>query len=166
MTWVSTIAMGGLSLLAVLPCRAQKEGVPFGDREMNLTAYIELLRSDIQAQRVTVITEVMQFDEENARKFWPIYRQYQTELTALNDVKVGVIRDYAEHYENFTDANADRAANSMLEFEAKRVALKKKYYERLKNALSAKTAARYFQVENQIQMLLDLQVSSMLPAMK
>jgi len=166
MRWPNTIAAVGLSVLAALPCWAQKEGVPFGNRELNFTAYVELLRSDIQASRVAVITEVMQFDDEDARKFWPIYREYQTELVALNDVKIGVIRDYAEHYENFTDANADHAANSILDFEAKRVALKKKYYDRMKNALSAKTAARFFQVENQILMLLDLQVSSMLPAMK
>jgi hypothetical protein len=165
MRWL-TIVAAGLSLFAALPCMAQKEGVPFDSKEMNLTAYIELLRTDIQAHRIAVITEVMQFNDEDARKFWPIYREYQTELAALNDIKVGVIRDYVEHYDNFTEEKADQAANSILDFEAKRVALKKKYYDRLKNELSAKTAARFFQVENQILMLLDLQVSSMLPAMK
>jgi hypothetical protein len=87
-------------------------------------------------------------------------------LMALNDVKLGVIRDYAKNYDNFNDQKADAAANSILDFEAKRVVLKKKYYGLMKGALSAKRAAQYFQVENQIQMLLDLQVSAMLPAIK
>jgi len=36
----------------------------------------------------------------------------------------------------------------------------------MKKALSARTAARFFQVENQIQQVVDLQVSASLPSMQ
>jgi hypothetical protein len=164
--WSIVVAAAGLSILASPHSGAQDKGTQFGDKELNMTAYIELLRSDIQAQRVAVITQIMRFNEEDATKFWPIYREYQSELLTLNDSKIKVIRDYVENYEHITDQNADEGANTIFDYEAKRVALKKKYYERMKKALSPKTAVRFFQVENQILMLLDLQLSSSLPAIK
>ena len=54
-------------------------------REANLRAYVELLRSDLRAQKVAIITEVMQFTEAEDAKFWPIYREYETELAKIND---------------------------------------------------------------------------------
>jgi hypothetical protein len=39
-------------------------------------------------------------------------------------------------------------------------------YERVKSALSAKTAARFLQVEHQLLLIIDLQIASSLPIVK
>ena len=71
--------------------------------------------------------------------------------------------EYALGYETLTDATADRLAKGALDLEARRHALKAKYYERFKSVLPPKTAARFLQVENQILLLLDLQIAASLP---
>jgi hypothetical protein len=81
----------------------------------------------------------------------------------INDERLALITDYAAKYDKLTDADADRIALSALDLEARRNALKAKYYDRLKSVLPAKTAARALQVENQILLLLDLQIASSLP---
>ena len=48
----------------------------------------------------------------------------------------------------------------------RRHALKLKYYERIKLALSAKLAARFIQVESHLLTMTDLQISSALPVIK
>jgi hypothetical protein len=50
--------------------------------------------------------------------------------------------------------------------EAQRAELKKKYFDKMKKTLSPVTAARFFQIENQIQHIIDLQVSASLPTMQ
>jgi hypothetical protein len=45
-------------------------------KSLNLTAYAELLRSDVRAEKVAIITEVMDFTEAEDAAFWPIYREY------------------------------------------------------------------------------------------
>lgn len=60
-------------------------------------AYIELLRSDIRAKKVAIITEVMQFADAQARAFWPVYREYDLELSKIGDARVELIKDYARH---------------------------------------------------------------------
>ena len=53
-----------------------------------------------------------------------------------------------------------------LDYEGGRVKRKRHYFKKLSKALSPKTAAKFFPVENQIQMLIDLQIVSELPLVK
>jgi hypothetical protein len=132
-------------------------------RTANLRAYVELLRSDIRTQKVAIITELMQFTEDEDVKFWPIYREYETELARINDQRMALIAEYATAYGKMTDEIADRIAAGALDLEGQRHALKTKYYTRFKSVLAPVKAARFLQVENQILLLLDLQIAASLP---
>jgi len=95
--------------------------------------------------------------------FWPVYREYDLEFSKLGDEKLAIIQDYARSYLDITDERADQLAQRVLELDEKRQELRKKYYEKFKTALSPILAARFTQVENQIEMVIDLQIASRLP---
>jgi hypothetical protein len=133
---------------------------------LNLSAYAELLRSDVRAQKVAIITQVMEFTEAEDAAFWPIYREYDVEMSKLGDERVALIAEYAKNYENLTDAVAEKLANKALDLEARRQALKAKLFERVKTALSPRKALRFLQVEHQLLLLIDLQISASLPVVK
>ena len=132
-------------------------------RSLNLTAYAELLRSDIRTQKIAIITEVMGFTEAEDAAFWPIYREYDKEMSALGDERVALIADYAQHYNDLTDATADKLALKAFDLQARRQAAEARLYDRIKKALPAKTAFRAMQVEHQLLLLIDLQIASSLP---
>jgi hypothetical protein len=132
-------------------------------RETNLRAYVELLRSDLRTQKLAITATVMALSEEEDAKFWPIYREYETELAKINDDRIKNIKEYADNFDKVTDELADRLIRAALSLEDRRNALQLDVYNKLKAALSAKTAARFIQVENQILLLLDLQIASSLP---
>jgi hypothetical protein len=132
-------------------------------KSLNLTAYAELLRSDIRTQKVAIITQVMGFTEAEEKAFWPIYRQYDAEMAKLGDERVALIEEYARNYDKMTDEIADKLATKALDLEARRQALKGKCFEQVKKALSPRTAMRFLQVEHQLQLLIDLQIASSLP---
>src|SRR5262249_23571700 len=96
-------------------------------------------------------------------KFWPIYREYDVELAAINDDRMKLIGDYSKSYATLSDADADRIARAALDVEGRRQSLRGKYYDRVKTALSANQAARFLQIENQIQLIIDLQIAASLP---
>ena len=135
-------------------------------KDLNLRAYVELLRADVRAQKVAFLTELMEFTDAEDKAFWPIYRAYDTELSAINDERVTGIEEYARNYDKVSDALADKLATKSLELETRRTALKEKYYTRMKTALSATTAARFLQVENQLLLIIDLQIAASLPIVK
>ena len=130
---------------------------------LNLTAYAELLRSDIRAEKVAILTEMMEFTEAEDAAFWPIYREYDNEMAALGDERVKLIAEYARNYDALTDDTADSLAKRALDLEARRQATKAKYYDRMRTALKPRTALRFLQVEHQLQLLIDLQISAALP---
>ena len=139
---------------------------PKQTKALNLSAYVELLRSDVRASKVAIITEVMGFTEAEDKVFWPIYREYDLEMAKLGDERVALITEYADNYANLTDAVAEKLAGKAIELEQRRNAAKAKVYERVKTALSPKTAMRFLQVEHQLQLLIDLQIASSLPISK
>jgi hypothetical protein len=157
------LAIAYLGLAAPAAAQGTNPSATDDTRETNIHAYVELLRSDLRSQKVAIITDIMQFSEDEDAKFWPVYREYETELSAVNDDRIALIKEYAEAYGHITDAIADRLAHGALDLEARRNAVKAKYYEKFKTALSAKTAARFLQVENQILLILDLQIAASLP---
>jgi hypothetical protein len=74
-----------------------------------------------------------------------------------------MIRDYADNFATITDERAASLAATALDLEARRNAAKAKCYERVKTALSPRTALRFLQVEHQLQLLIDLQIAAALP---
>jgi hypothetical protein len=132
-------------------------------QETNIRAYVELLRADVKTKKTAIYTELMQFNDQQAAKFWPIYNEYDLELNKLNDQKLEGIKEYARTYTSMTDDKANELATLALELENKRIALKTKYYDKIREQLGGIVAARFLQVENQILMVIDLQIASSLP---
>lgn len=124
---------------------------------------MQLTRSDVAAQKVQVITKAMAFTPEESAKFWPVYNQYQQELKKIGDQKWSLIKDYADHYSSMDDQKAAQLTNQALDLEAQRVQLMKKYVPEFQKVLSPRRAARLFQVEAQLNRLIDIQVASQIP---
>ena len=145
---------------------APKAGADPQTQTKNLAEYAELLRSDVRAQKVAIITEVMEFTDEESAAFWPIYRDYDLEMSKLGDERVALIADYARNYDSLTDDMADKLATRAMDLETRRNAAKAKAYDRVKKALSPKRALQFLQVEQQLLQIIDLQISASLPIAK
>jgi hypothetical protein len=131
--------------------------------KLNIEEYINLLREDVSAEKAKLLGAVMQFDAEDAAKFWPIYRDYDSELTKVNDLRVANILEYSRSYNTMTDEKADQLVKNAMAYEKQRDELLGKYYERIKQELGAVTAARFVQVEHQLLTIIDLRIASSLP---
>jgi hypothetical protein len=125
--------------------------------------YMEMLRTDVRAEKVAVITEVMAFTDEEGELFWPIYREYELELAKLFDKRLANIKDYAEHYDAIDDEKADELLGQSFKNFESREKLLKSYYKKFKKAMGAKRAATFVMLERQINLLIDLQIAANLP---
>jgi len=132
-------------------------------KEKNMQAYVELLRRDVRQEKAEIMGAVMVLSADDAAKFWPIYTEYDKELTKLNNQRVENIKEYARNYTQMTDQKADELIQRSLTYQKQRSDLFAKTYERVKQSVGAITAARFVQVENQLLMIIDLQIASSLP---
>ena len=153
-----------LSLLCIgATAWAQQPPSADENREANIKEYVDLLRKDIKKEKVAILTELMDLGPDDAAKFWPIYNDYDKELTKLADERLSFIRMYADNAGSLTDQKATQIVNGLLDVQGRRNALHRKYFQRMSQSLTAKQAARFLQVEHQLLLLLDLQIAANLP---
>lgn len=151
-------------LFRTLPAQAAVPGAAQGEtQKANLEAYATLLHENVPDEKEQLIAMVMFFDEADSAKFWPIYERYRAELDKLNAIEAASINNYVKNNGHLTEQQADQIVHSQTQFESQRAALLDKYYDQFKAALGPVTAARFFEAENQLLSLTDLQLSSKLP---
>jgi hypothetical protein len=126
-----------------------------------------MLKENLKAQKKDIITEEMKtFTPEEAKRFWPIYDAYNTELEKFVDARLAVIKAYVDDYDTLTDAQATELLNRRFNIQKQRNALDDKYRKQFETALSPKRLVRFYQIEHQLQLLIELQASSSLPLAK
>jgi len=139
----AAILVVGLALFAAaVPVQAQGE------------QYLELIRQDLKTAKTAYMTEGMALTTEQGNVFWPIYREYQTDLAKIGDRRIANIKKASEIMKNAFKSKKD--ALSLLEKTAKKVS----------KEVDPVTAARFIQVENTLNLLIDLQLAGEIPLFK
>ena len=169
--WLPLVMFLALCPVAIAQAKAQsqeteKQAAPSSAtiaEDKNIQEYIELLRTNVRQQKAEIMGAVMALNVEDAAKFWPIYSEYDAELTKLNNLRVLNIQEYARNYDEMTDAKADELIQLAFDYRKHRSQLLAKYYGRVKESLGAVQAARFLQVEDQLLLIIDLQIQSALP---
>jgi hypothetical protein len=125
--------------------------------------YLEILRSDVSASKVQILTEALDLSEKDSAAFWPIYRAYDAELAAIGDRRAALVKKFAATYGTTTDEQASSFAKEWFGLQDDRNALRKKYFGKVAKETSSITAARFMQVEHLVGMLIDIQIAAELP---
>ena len=132
----------------------------------DLDKYVELLRSDLRTAKTQIHTEALSLSEADGQKFWPIQREYETELAKLGDQRIQLIKDFVANYDSLSADMAKQLTDRAFKLETSRLSLLKKYTDRVSKTVSPKIAARFAQVEAIINSLVDLQIRAETPLVK
>jgi len=161
MTWTKLIVTitASMLLLVVVPT------IPAAEVDDNVLNYLELLRSDSNSQKVKIVTNIMKLSEEDAKKFWPIYREYENELGKLAISRVELMTEFVQSHQNgtFDDSTATDVATRWFKGQRARLNLLEKYHGRIQRHLSPIQAGQFLQIENQIALFIDVTIASEMP---
>jgi hypothetical protein len=124
---------------------------------------IEMLRADLRAQRKDITAQNMDLTPDEATKFWPIFDQYRQAAIKINDDRWALIKDYAANYDSMTDAQAQDYIKRSNTTDEQLLALRMKYVPVFEKVISAKKTARWVQIDRRIDLLINLQLSSVIP---
>lgn len=128
-----------------------------------IAAIVDMIRSDVGERQKSIVEKVMDFSEADARVFWPIYTEYQMEYGELGNENVALIKDYVESIDKMTEETASKLMTRAMDIQKRKLEVRQKYYNRVRKALSAIKAAKFLQIDSQLAVMLDLQISSNLP---
>jgi hypothetical protein len=100
---------------------------------------VELLRQDLRDQRKQIVALNLPLTADEATKFWPIFDQYRKEAIPPNNERWAVIKDYAQHYDTMTDAEAQEYMKRSNAVDQQLLALRMRYVPTFEKAISPKT---------------------------
>ncbi len=127
---------------------------------------MELVKEKIRTDKKLFIAENMQLTEDQAKAFWPVYASYQAELEKIYDRDLKLIENYAENYEIMTNETAKALLTEWWSIDEDRLKLRNSYLPKFRKVLPEIKVARYYQLENKIDAIVDYALASNIPLFK
>jgi hypothetical protein len=129
---------------------------------------MQILRDKIKADKKLVVAANMELTESEAKGFWPVYEEYQKDLTSINQRIGKLIDSYAADYRanTLTDEKAQKLIDELVAIEKDDGGLQASYAPKLSKVLPAKKVARYLQIENKIRAALKYELAANIPVVQ
>jgi hypothetical protein len=152
----------GVLLAPALALAADKPVV--NEKFSDLEPAIQMLRQEVGKDRREIVKANMLLTNSEAARFWPLYDEYRTEIHKVGDRRLKVITDYAANRDSMSEEEANRLAREWLDAEKQRVDIKEDYLKKFqKEGLSARTTARFFQIDQKLDAAVDAALAARIP---
>jgi len=156
----------GMSLLLIQSVVLAQKSEPPASGPTVSEQDVELLRSDIRSAKKQIITDNMKLTDAQAEKFWPVYDAYTQETSKQGDALYALVKEYANNYEDMTDAQAESLVQKMAMLDEQTATLRQQWIPKFGEVLTGKQTALFFQLDRRINLLLDVQFAANIPIVK
>jgi hypothetical protein len=131
----------------------------------NIYNYLQLYRSDVNSIKVELINSIMKLSSDDAKKFWPIYRDYENELGKLAIDRAELVAEFMKSHKegSFDNVKANDIAKRWFKSQRDRLDLLEKYHRKIEKALTSVQAGQFLQIENQLGLFIDIAIASEMP---
>ncbi|MGZ5036285.1 MAG: hypothetical protein ACXWG1_07695 [Usitatibacter sp.] len=129
-------------------------------------ATADTVRQAVHSDKRGLVEKNMRLTADEAKRFWPIYDEYQRKLGFIMQRQNRAILDYINAEDSMTDANAKRLTRELLETDADEQRLRERTSRTLMSALPARKAARYLQIENKIRAINRYDIAERIPLVR
>jgi len=129
-------------------------------------ADLEGLRAELRSSRKQIMAQNLLLTPEEATRFWPVYDQYQADLTTIKDDQYALIAEYANGFGRIDDATATAIITRWLDIDVRTAALRARYVPIVGRVLPGVKATTFFQIDRRVSMLIDQRIGSLLPVLQ
>jgi Spy/CpxP family protein refolding chaperone len=126
---------------------------------------LETVHEKLKADKKLIVAKYMELTESEAKKFWPVYEEYQKDLQKIDQRLLDLLRSYVADYRNnsLTDEKAKKLLDEWIAIENDDAKRRASYAPKVMKALTPKKAARYLQIENEYRILERYQLATIIP---
>src|SRR5512145_440603 len=80
---------------------------------------LEIIHEKLKADKKLIVAKYMELTESEAKKFWPVYEEYQNDLKKSNERLLRLLESYAADYRNksLTDEKAKKLLDEWIAIE-------------------------------------------------
>lgn len=111
-------------------------------------------QANVESIRIGFLTKRLNLTPEEAQQFWPIYNQYQNELTGLKQAQKESNRDTRRNFDVMSDQEVEEAVEGILQTKQQELDLFMRYHEQFKTILPIRKVAKLYKSEQEFTRLL------------
>jgi Spy/CpxP family protein refolding chaperone len=123
----------------------------------------DLLKRNVQKESKKLIEKNLELTNQQAKLFWPIYDEYDAALLEVTNERLKNISDYMLNYKDLDNTKAESLLRKALELDQKKINIQTEYYNKLIAVLPPTLVGKFFQLDQYIELLIQLQRSEKIP---
>ena len=116
-----------------------------------------------RAQRKATVGANMNLTPDESAKFWPVYDAYEAQMDRIEDRHVRELKEFAAKYQSYTDADAKKKLDEVMEIQQARLDVQKDFVPKFLGAVSQIKVTRFYQIDNKIQALIQCDIAQLVP---
>ena len=124
---------------------------------------INLIQSAYGMEKRAIVEQYMKITDAEAAGFWKVYDEYEAQRKEYGKQRVANIVDYANNYANLTDEKATELIKKAAANQKTFTKLQESTFKKLTKVVSAKRAAQFIQLENYLENVIRVQITSNIP---
>jgi hypothetical protein len=121
---------------------------------------------ELLTKRREIIEKTLELPPEIARRFWPIYDQFQADLSVVRAKRREILTDLGHGVDGMSEEEAKEYVLDKLEHETNRSRITREYFNKLARFMSYKTLATYIQVETKIRVYIEAGIEESIPLIR
>ena len=124
---------------------------------------IDLVQAAFGMDKKAVVADFVKPSATQKDAFWKLYDEYETARKELGKQRIALLQQYADHYLDMTNAQADVWTPKVIELQKKTDNLIVTYYNKVKLVTSPLVATQFYQIENYILTYIRMQLLHNVP---
>ncbi len=124
---------------------------------------IDLVQAAFGMDKKAVVADFVKPAAAQKDAFWKLYDEYETARKELGKQRIALLQQYADHYLDMTNAQADVWTPKVIELQKKTDNLIVTYYNKVKLVTSPLVATQFYQIENYILAYIRMQILHNVP---
>ena len=132
---------------------------------------MQALRAAVRADKKAFVASTLKLTNAEAKRFWPIYDNYQRVLDSTNQRRVVAVEGLIALDKPISDLYARTLANELIAADEAEIKARRTIHNRLMRGvptrvLPPKKAARYLQLESKIRAVLAYDIAATIPLIR
>lgn len=154
------LAVAVLALAAIVAQFAEAQGSVAGGTGVT---DMQALRDAVKTDKKAFVASQLALTPAEAKKFWPLYDQYQRALDLVNQQRSVTIVGEVGRGKPASNAYAKQLAAASMAADESEIRARQRLYRRLIRALPALKAERYLELEAKIRAVQAYDIASTIP---
>jgi hypothetical protein len=135
-------------------------------KKVSVDDVYDMVKTLAESDRKMLIGKNLEMSKEQSEKFWPVYTAYRKDVNAVQQEQFNLIKKFAKNYNSLTDDKAAELLDAHINTKRNLLNVRKKYLSDFRKSVPAKKIAKFYQVENKLNAIVEVQLAQEIPLVK